>query len=337
MKAVGAPAALPSNDPRALIDFDAPAPAAPQGRDLLVEVKAVSVNPVDTKVRGKFDPSERKPQILGYDAAGTVVAAGPEATLFKPGDEVFYAGDLKRPGTNAELHLVDERIVGRKPATLGFGDAAALPLTAITAWEALFDRMRIARDGGAGDVLLILGAAGGVGSIAVQIARRLTQLTVVGTASRPETRAWVESLGAHHVIDHSRPLQDGLTAAGLPAPRYVLSLTATDRNFAQIVDILEPQGTIVAIDDPKTLDVTPLKSKAATFAWEFMFARPIHKTRDMEQQHLLLNEVADLVDRGVLVTTARERLAGVTAENLRAVHARVESGTTIGKIVLEGF
>jgi zinc-binding alcohol dehydrogenase family protein len=337
MKAIGFFHNGPIDRDDALVALDLPDPV-PGPRDLLVEVRAISVNPVDTKVRRNAAPPAGEARILGYDAAGRVRAVGSEVTLFQPGDAVWYAGAIGRPGTNAELHAVDERIVGRKPSSLSFAEAAALPLTAITAWELLFDRLQVAQGGGDGDAILVTGAAGGVGSILVQLARELTGLTVIGTASRPETQAWVSSLGAHHVIDHAQPLQPQLDAIGIPQVRYVASLTHTDAHYDALVQALAPQGRLGLIDDPGTpLDVMKLKGKALSLHWEMMFARPMHQTPDMIEQHRLLNAVADLVDAGRLRTTVGEHLGRIDAASLKRAHARIESGRAKGKIVLEGF
>ncbi len=338
MKAVGYHKSLPVTEPDALIDVTADKPK-PAGRDLCVVVKAVSVNPIDTKVRmrAQAKPGE-PPKQLGYDAAGVVEAAGPETTLFKPGDEVFYAGSIVRPGTNAEFHLVDERIVGRKPKSLTFAQAAALPLTGITAWELLFDRFGV-RPGKTPDgrALLVIGGAGGVGSIMIQLARRLTALTVIATASRPETRDWCLKLGAHDVIDHSKPLADGLKAIGHPSVALIASLTGTEQHFPAYPDIVAPQGKIGMIDDAKPLDVSLLRRKAASLHCESMFTRSLFGTPDMIAQHHMLNEVAALVDAGLIVTTMTKELAPINAANLRAAHGQIESGTTIGKVVLAGW
>ncbi len=335
MRAVAyAEAGLPIDDPKALLDIELERPQ-PGPRDLRVAVQAVAVNPVDTKVRRTA--ATQSPRVLGFDAVGVVDAVGSEVTLFQPGDAVYYAGAIDRPGSNAEYQLVDERIVGRKPASLDAAAAAALPLTAITAWELLFDRLRIAEGGGEGQTLLVIGAAGGVGSILVQLARQLTRLTVVGTASRPETQDWVYGLGAHHVIDHSLPLEEGLARLGIKAVEHVASLTHTDQHYAQIVSVLAPQGQLGLIDDPGALDIMALKRKSASLHWEFMFARPLHQTADMQQQHVLLNRVADLVDAGVLRTTLGEHYGRIDAANLRRAHALLETNRAKGKIVLEGF
>ncbi|MBW8456245.1 MAG: zinc-binding alcohol dehydrogenase family protein [Pseudomonas sp.] len=326
--------ALPIDNPQALIDISLPRPT-PGPRDLLVEVRAVSVNPVDTKVRaGTFT---KEPKILGWDATGIVREVGAEVTLFQPGDEVFYAGSIARTGSYSEFHLVDERIVGHKPHSLSAADAAALPLTSITAWELLFDRLGIVEGTGEGKCLLITGAAGGVGSMLVQLARKLTRLTVIGTASRQETADWVRQLGAHHVIDHSQPLLAQLQALGVPEIDYVASLTHTEQHFAQLIDVLKPQGRLGVIDDPETLDVMPLKRKSLSLHWELMFTRSLYETPDMINQHHLLNRVSALIDQGVLQTTVGEHFGAINAANMRRAHALIESGKARGKIVLEGF
>ena len=337
MKAVGYRQSLPIAQAESLIDVELSDPT-PSGRDLLVQIKAVSVNPVDTKVRMRQAPQAGETNVLGWDAAGVVVAVGSEAHLFKPGDEVWYAGSLVRPGTNAELHLVDERIVGKKPKSLDFAQAAALPLTTITAWELLFDRFGVLPGKRATDEsLLIIGAAGGVGSILTQLARRLTAMTVIGTASRKETADWVLSLGAQHVIDHAKPLSVELKRVGIAAVTHVASLTQTDAHFAEIVESLAPQGKFGLIDDPKPIDINQLKRKSISLHWELMFTRPLFGTADMIAQHRLLSEVAELVDAGVIRTTFGAHFGRINAENLKRAHALIESGKAKGKIVLEGF
>jgi zinc-binding alcohol dehydrogenase family protein len=337
MKAIAYRASHPIDHAESLVDVELPEPKA-TGRDLLVQVKAVSVNPVDTKIRKNVAPAEGELKVIGWDAAGVVQAVGPDVTLFKPGDEVWYAGSLTRPGTNSELHLVDERIVGYKPKNLDFGKAAALPLTAITAWELLFERLEVSRDMGVqGKSLLVIGAAGGVGSILVQLARQLTGLTVIGTASRPDTADWVRELGAHHVIDHSKPLDQEIKRLGLPPVTYVASLNQTEAHFPAIVELIAPQGKLALIDDPATLNVMPLKRKSVSTHWEFMFTRSMFETPDMIQQHALLNDVAQLIDTGVLKTTLGERYGTINAANLKRAHALIESNRAKGKIVLEGF
>ncbi len=338
MRAVGYQTPLPVEAPNALVDIELPRPA-PRGRDLLVEIRAVSVNPVDTKVRAGVSPAENEWKVLGWDAAGIVVEAGPDASLFKPGDEVFYAGALTRPGSNAEFQLVDERIVGPKPKTLGWAEAAALPLTAITAWETLFDRLDVKGRAvpGAAPAILIIGGAGGVGSIAIQLARKLTDLTVIATASRPETRAWAAELGAHHVVDHSRPLAEQVAALGIGAPAFVFSTTGTDRHLPEIVELIAPQGRFALIDDPASLDILPFKRKSVSTHWELMFTRSLYDTADIAEQGRLLAEVARLVDSGTIRTTLAENFGPINAANLKRAHALIESGRARGKIVLEGF
>ncbi|MET0848441.1 MAG: zinc-binding alcohol dehydrogenase family protein, partial [Pseudomonas sp.] len=279
----------------------------------------------------------KEPKILGWDATGIVREIGSEVTLFQPGDEVFYAGSIARTGSYSEFHLVDERIVGHKPRSLSAADSAALPLTSITAWELLFDRLGVVEGSGEGKYLLITGAAGGVGSMLVQLARQLTRLTVIGTASRQETADWVRQLGAHHVIDHSQPLLAQLQALGVPEIDYVASLTHTEQHFAQLIDVLKPQGRLAVIDDPETLDVMPLKRKSLSLHWELMFTRSLYETPDMINQHHLLNRVSALIDQGVLKTTVGEHFGAINAANMRRAHALVESGKARGKIVLEGF
>ena len=337
MKAIGYPRTLPISDAQALIDLELPRPEL-RPRDLLVRVQAVSVNPVDVKLRAGAPPPPGTPRILGFDAVGIVEAVGPEASLFRAGDAVFYAGSIDRPGTNAEFHAVDERIVGRKPATLSVAEAAAMPLTAITAWELLFDRLGVPYgEKTAGGALLIVNGAGGVGSILTQLARRLTGLTVIATASRPESTAWCLEMGAHHVIDHRQPLDEGLRAIGIPEVRYVAGLTATDHHLPAITRALAPQGALALIDDPATLDIVPLKRKSLSVHWELMFTRPLFGTPDMARQHALLNEVSALLDAGLLKTTLRENFGTINAANLRRAHAAQEGARSIGKTVLEGF
>lgn len=338
MKAIAYKAPQAIELPESLMDIELPDPVA-TGRDLLVQVKAVSVNPVDTKVRQRGGPDAgQQYKVLGWDASGIVKAVGPEVRLFKPGDRVWYAGSIARPGTNSQLHLVDERIVAHAPKSLDFAAAAALPLTTITAWEMLFDRLGIAPGKApSGKSLLIVGASGGVGSIMTQLASRLTSLTVIGTASRPETQAWVRELGAHHVIDHSKPLTDELEPIGYPQVDYVVSLTHTDQHFEQIVQAIAPQGKFGLIDDPASLDVSQLKRKSVSLHWEFMFTRSLFGTDDMLAQHRLLSEVADLIDAGLIRTTLTERFGSINASNLKKAHALLESGKARGKLVLEGW
>jgi len=337
MKAVGYQKSLPIEDAQSLFDFEAAKPE-PTGRDIRVAVKAVSANPVDTKVRKRAAPPAGETKILGYDAAGIVDAVGPDVSLFKPGDEVFYAGSILRQGTNAEFHLVDERIVGRKPVTLSFAQAAALPLTSITAWELLFDRLG-AVPGRSVDprTLLITGGAGGVGSILIQLARRLTGLTVVATATRPESQAWCRDLGAHAVIDHAKPLKEQIEALKLPPVALVASLTFSEQHYKAIAELMAPQGKFGLIDDPVEFSISPFKGKAISIHWESMFTRSSFQTPDMIAQHRLLNDVSDLIDKGVLRTTLDQSFGTINAANLKKAHALLESGQSRGKIVLEGW
>ncbi|KMM83403.1 zinc-binding alcohol dehydrogenase family protein [Pseudomonas taetrolens] len=337
MKAVAYFHSLPIQDPQALQDIELPEPVAGP-RDLLVDVKAISVNPVDTKVRQNVQPDAGTAKVLGWDVAGVVKAVGSEVSLFKVGDKVFYAGSIARAGANSERHVVDERIVGHMPKSLDFAHAAALPLTAITAWELLFERLGIKQgDADEQQSLLIVGAAGGVGSILTQLASQLTALKVIGSASRPETQAWVRELGADVVVDHSQPLSEALKGLGIDAVTHVASLTQTDQHLDQLVDALAPQGKLALIDDPKALDITKLKRKSLSLHWEFMYTRSLFETADMIEQHHLLNRVAELVDAGTLRTTLGEHFGTINASNLRRAHALLESGKSKGKIVLEGF
>jgi zinc-binding alcohol dehydrogenase family protein len=307
-------------------------------RDLLVEVQAISVNPVDTKIRAGGGPGrpDGQLQILGWDAAGIVKEVGSAVTLFKPGDDVYYAGSVDRAGSYAELQCVDERIVGRKPRSLGSAEAAALPLTTITAWEMLFDRLRV--DKSTQGALLILGGAGGVGSIATQLARQLTRLTVIATASRLESVQWCERMGAHHVIDHRQPLAAQVKAIIPGGVNYVLALTKVEDHFDQLIEAMTPQSAMALIENPaRPLDITKLKPKSISLHWEFMFTRSRYETPDMSEQGRLLNEVAALVDAGRIVSTMQKNLGAINATNLKQAHALVESGKTMGKVVLSGF
>ena len=315
-----------------LEEIELPQPHA-AGRDLLVKVDAISVNPVDYKQRKQVKPG----QVLGYDAVGTVVATGPDASLFKTGDKVFYAGDITRAGSNAEFQLVDERIAGRAPATIPAAQAAALPLTAITAWEAMFDRLAIQK-GQQNGAILIIGGAGGVGSIAIQLARRLTGLTVIATASRPESASWVRELGAHHVVNHHGDMPAELAQLGIPAVEYVLVLNELDGHFAAIAAAVAPQGKVVSIvRNERPLPMEQLFAKSVSFGFEMMFTRSMFQTVDIEKQHRLLDDVSAMVDAGAIRTTLGEHYGRISAENLARAHAALEAGQMIGKIVLEGF
>ena len=336
MKAVGYREMGPIDRPDALEDIDLPRPV-PSGRDLLVRVAAVSVNPVDTKVRRRASAEPGGWKVLGFDAAGEVVEIGPDVTGFRPGDRVYYAGSIARPGANSEFHLVDERITGHKPQSLTEAEAAALPLTAITAWEMLFDRLDVRRPVPGSSSILVIGGAGGVGSIAIQLLRARTDLTVIATASRPETEAWARELGAHHVIDHSRPLPPQVAALGIGAPGFVFATTGTDRHLADVIELIAPQGRFGVIDDPESLDILGFKRKAVSVHWEMMFARSVFQTPDMDEQGRLLDEVARMVDDGRIRTTLTDVIRPINAANLKAAHALIESGRARGKIVLEGF
>ncbi len=302
-----------------------------------MKVEAISVNPVDTKVRRRAEPEDGGIKVLGWDAAGTVVAGGAQVSGFAPGDAVFYAGDITRPGTNAELHCVDARIVGRKPQSLDWAAAAALPLTAITAWETLFDRLDCRKPvPGAADALLIVGGAGGVGSIAIQLARQLTNLTVIATASRPETVRWCQDLGAHHVVDHAKPLAAEVAALGIGAPGVVFSTTNTDSHLAQIAELIARRAGWRSSTtghprcfDPEAEERVP---SLGAHVHRSMFGTP-----DIAEQGRLLNEVSRLVDEGRLRTTLDAHYGAINAGNLRRAHAMIESGRAKGKIVLEGF
>ncbi|MEL6333812.1 MAG: zinc-binding alcohol dehydrogenase family protein [Cyanobacteria bacterium J06626_26] len=337
MKAIGYKTPGPIDREDALQDITIEMPKA-EGRDLLVKVNAVSVNPVDTKLRRGVPPEGSEWKVLGFDAAGIVEAVGPEVQNFKPGDAVFYAGALDRPGTNSEYHLVDERIVGHKPASLNDAEAAALPLTAITAWEMLFDRLEVKRPTPqGGTIILVIGGAGGVGSITIQLLRALTDLTVIATASRPETQDWVSKCGAHHVINHRQPMAPQIKSLGMGAPGFVFSTNHSDSHFADIVELIAPQGRFGLIDDPEVLNARSLKTKAISLHWELMFTRSLFGTPDMAEQGKLLNEVAALVDDGRICSTATEVAGKIDAATLRTAHAQIESGSARGKIVLEGF
>lgn len=337
MRAVGYQTCDSGNDQTYLEDIYLPEPV-PGERDLLVEVKAVGVNPVDYKVRKRSAPASGEWGVLGWDVAGTVIGTGKGVTKFAVGDEVFYAGDVTRPGANAERHLVDERLVGRKPRALSFSEAAAMPLTAITAWEALFERLDVRRPvPGVKPSILIIGGGGGVASIAIQLARQLTDLTVIATSSRPETREWVTDMGAHYVVDHSKPLAAEIAALGIGSPCFVFSTTGTDGHLGQIAELIAPQGRVVVIDDPQTLDISLFKRKSVSVHWEWMFTRSAFATEDQGAQGEILGKLADAVDIGKIRSTLNRSLGLVTALNLTRAHRLLESGASKGKVVLEGF
>lgn len=336
MKAVAYQKAGPITSPEALVDIELDTPVA-EGRDLLVRVQAISINPVDTKIRSNVSPENNQWKTLGWDAVGIVEAIGDQVSQFKVGDAVWYAGALNRQGSNSELQLVDERIVGHKPKTLEPREAAALPLTAITAWEMLFDRLQVPKVASENTSIFVIGGAGGVGSITIQLIKQLTNLTIITTASRSETKEWVKQLGADYVLDHSQPLAAQIKQLGLNAPLYVFSTTQTDRHLSDIVELIAPQGHFGLIDDPAQLDIKPFKSKSVSVHWEFMFTRSMFQTEDMIKQSELLNHVAKLVDEGKITTTVSQVLSPINAQNLKLVHQQIESGTTKGKIVLHGF
>ena len=337
MKAVGYKQSLPISDPNALLNIEIEAPV-PGNRDLLVRVHAISVNPVDTKIRKRTNPPHGEYKILGWDAVGIVEAIGKDVSLFAPGDRVWYAGAVNRQGTNAELHVVDERIVSHAPRSLDDAHAAALPLTSITAWELLFDRLAIARSGKKDDAtLLIVGAAGGVGSILTQLACKLTGATVIATASRDASRQWLEKLGAHYIINHNESLVDQIRQLGVKSVTHVASINRSDIHLPGIIEAIAPFGKLAMIDDPGEASLTQLKNKSISLHWEFMFTRSLFETDDMIEQHRLLNEVAKLLDEGVLVSSFAEHFGMINAENLKHAHLLIESGQSRGKIVLQGF
>lgn len=342
MKAIGFQKKLSISDPQSLVDIELAVPEA-SGHDILVKVEAIAVNPVDYKVRQNGTLSGDEYRVLGWDAVGIVVAVGDAVTLFKPGDQVFYAGDIQRQGSNAEYQLVDERIVGHKPKNISNADAAALPLTSITAWELLFEHLVLPKvskktaNPTRPNVLLVVGAAGGVGSILVQLAAKLTDCTIIGTASRESSKSWVTQLGAHHVIDHTKPFSPQLEQLDIGGLTHIASLNSTDSYLESYIDALQPFGKIALIDDPKDLDVTKMKPKALSLHWEFMFARSMFSAHDMHKQGELLNDIAALIDSDVIKTTVGQHLGTINAANLRTAHEILESGKSIGKLVLEGF
>ena len=336
MKAVAINQSLPIDHPDALLDVELASPEV-SGRDLLVEVEAISVNPIDCKMRMRALPEKGAYKVLGWDAVGTVKAVGTDATLFKPGDKVFYAGDITRSGSNSELQLIDERIVGRKPKSLTSAEAAAVPLTAITAWEMLFDRLQLSKDDETA-TLLISGAAGGVGSIMIQLVKALTKAKVIATASRQDSQDWVTSLGADVVINHHEGMEKVLKAQGISAVTHIASLTHTHQHFDDFAEVIAPQGKICLIDDPaEPLDIMKLKMKSVALIWELMFTRSRFETEDMIEQHHILNSVSELLDNGKIRSTLQNNYGKISAENLKKAHAAIESGKSIGKIVLEGF
>ncbi len=341
MKAIGYNQSLPINNLESLTDIELPQPIA-TGHDLLVKINAIAVNPVDCKIRQRVSPAKGDYKVLGWDAVGEVIATGELATQFKPGDTVYYAGDLNRSGSNAEYQVVDERIVGSKPKSLSDAEAAAIPLTAITAWEMLFEHLSVQQQTPdsktkSDEVILVVGAAGGVGSILIQIAKAITGATIIATASRESSQNWVTKLGADYVVDHTKPLQPQIDALNISQVTHVASLNGTDAYFESYTELLPPFGKIAMIDDPKTLDVMKLKPKSLSLHIEFMFARSMFKAADMHEQGKLLNRMSDLIDQGYIQTTIGKNLGVINAENLKAAHEELESGRSIGKIVLQGF
>ncbi len=338
MKAVGLYKYLPIENEDALIDVELDKPTA-TGRDILVAVKAISVNPVDTKVRAPKENIESQPKVLGWDAAGEVVAVGDAVEHYQIGDQVFYAGDLTRSGSNAEYQLVDERIVGKKPSSLDYSAAAALPLTSITAWEAMFDRLGLATDGSdAGKSILIIGGAGGVGSIAIQLAKKVAKLNVIATASRPETIEWTKKLGADHVVNHRNSIDQEIKAIGFEHVDFIVCLNSTEQHWEAMANAIVPQGVICSIvDTAEPVNLNLLKPKSVHYVWEMMFTRAMFQTPDMIEQQNLLNAVSEMVDSGELVTTVNEVVSPINAANLRQVHADIEAGASIGKRVLAGW
>ena len=334
MKAIGYQKAGPITEANSLVDIDVPVPEL-RPHDVLVQVKGISINPVDSKIRTNVSP-ESGYKVIGYDACGTITAVGADVTGFQVGDDVFYAGDLTRPGTNSEFHAVDARIIGKKPQSLDFDEAAGIPLTAITAWELLFDNMRLVENGEDGKSILVLGGAGGVGSILIQLVKKLTKATVIATASRDETRQWVTKMGADHVIDHSQPLAPQMQALGI-MPDYIASLRGTDQNWEEMCAMIAPRGHIALIDDPQGININLGKQKAISISWEFMFTRPMFDMADIAAQGHLLNRVSEMLDDGVLQSTVTGKLGALSAETLKTAHATQETGRVIGKNVMTGL
>ena len=339
-ESIAADQAQPTDASNCFTEVDVEIPQ-PGPRDLLIRVKAVSVNPVDYKVRSSLQEKQFTPRILGWDAAGIVEQVGEQVSLFKPGDEVYYAGNITRPGSNGEYQLVDERIVGRKPATLSFEEAAALPLTTITAWEALFERLGIEpqkTSKNQASTVLMIGGAGGVGSIAIQLAKQVAGLQVIATASRPETIKWCKKMGADHTINHRKPFQTELETISIKEVDYILCFNDTEQHLQNMADVIKPQGKICSIVETKhPLNMNVFQWKSVTFVWEFMYTKPVYETDDMQSQHDLLNTVADLIDQGIVQTTMTQNLGVLNATNLAKAHAELESGRTIGKLVLSGI
>lgn len=335
MKAIGYQQSLPIENELSLQDIELETPTA-HGHDILVEVKAVSVNPVDFKIRQAMPAADGEYKVIGWDATGVVKSVGENVSLFKPGDKVWYAGDITRSGSNVQFQLVDERIVGHMPSSLSYGEAAALPLTSITAWELLFDRLNVSKNDDSKSILVI-GAAGGVGSIMVQLLKQRTKLNIIASASRPETISWLEDLGADTIVNHRNPISEEFAAKNLSEVDYVVSLNNTEQHLPEIEKVVKPQGQFALIDDPETLNIVPFKNKSVSVHWELMFTRSLFKTDDMQEQHIILNNVATMIDQGQIKTTVGEHLGKINAANLRKAHQHLETQTAKGKVVLEGF
>jgi NADPH:quinone reductase len=332
MKAVGLYKYLPITNEESLVDVEVEQ-GNPTGHDLLIRVQAVSVNPVDTKVRAPKDKEEEKPKILGFDASGIVEEVGEECSLFKKGDKVYYAGSIGRQGTNSEYHLVDERIVGRKPENLSFAEAAAMPLTTLTAWEGLFQRLHVQE----GESILIINGGGGVGSIAIQLAKQ-AGLTVIATSSRIETSEWCKGLGADFIINHYESMEEQLKEHRMESVDNIFCLHSTDKHWEEMSKVIRPQGKICSIvENEEPIDLKLLQDKSISFFWEFMFTRPLYETDDMVEQHHILNKVGEELEKGNLQHTLQETISPINAENMRKAHGKVEEGKMIGKIVVEGW
>ncbi|WP_028521934.1 zinc-binding alcohol dehydrogenase family protein [Runella limosa] len=336
MKAVGFKTSLPISEEESFIEFETAKPQ-PSGHELLVKISAISVNPVDFKIRQNSAKGTvlDTPKIIGWDAAGVVEAVGENVSLFNVGDKVYYAGDITKPGSNSEYQLIDERIVGKQPSTLFDEAAAAMPLTVLTAWEIFFDRMRLSVERDQNKTLLIIGGAGGVGSIAIQIAKKLLGLKVIATASRPETIEWCQKMGADVVVNH-RNLVEEVRGAGFQFVDFIVDFVDNNGYWDAMAELIKPQGHIASITGSAVpVALNKLKSKSVSFSWEFMYTRSTYQTDDMIEQHHILNRVAQLLDEGVLFHTHTHTLHGLSAETLKQAHAQLESGTTIGKWVIK--
>lgn len=336
MKAIGFKTSLSIEKEDSFIEFETPKPT-PDGYNLLVKIQAVSVNPVDFKIRQNSakDTVLETPKIIGWDAVGIVEAIGDQVSLFKVGDEVYYAGDLNKQGSNAEYQLIDERIVGKKPKSLSTEQAVAMPLTGLTAWEILFDRIRIDEEKDKGKTILIIGGAGGVGSVAIQLAKRIAGLTVIATASRPESIEWCKQQGADFVVNHKNLIEE-VRNAGFQHVDFILDFVDVNQYWSAFVELIKPQGHIGSISDPvESVNLRQLKGKSASFHWELMFTRSMFQTEDMMEQHHILNQLADLLDNGTIQSTLKTTFNGLTVSNFKEAHKLLESGSTIGKIAIK--